>query len=92
MHGAPKIVFSSGITSNGVNRNFKDDNQTQGWDGKKDRHHILECEGETDLSENDPDSIMHYPIPKNLTLEGFSVSWNCEVSKPAEAFMRKHYP
>ncbi|MGB7923948.1 MAG: M12 family metallopeptidase [Pyrinomonadaceae bacterium] len=44
-------------------------------------------------SKYDPKSIMHYPVPKELTLgQSFSVGWNTKLSKTDKSFMRQMYP
>ena len=40
----------------------------------------------------DPKSIMHYPIPKELTLDGYSVGINDELSADDIALIRELYP
>lgn len=42
-------------------------------------------------SKYDPDSIMHYPIPAELTLDGFSVGWNTDLSETDKSFIREVY-
>lgn len=43
-------------------------------------------------SEYDPDSIMHYPINNNLTLNNFSVGYNTELSDLDKEFIGITYP
>ncbi len=43
-------------------------------------------------SEYDPDSIMHYPINNNLTLNNFSVGYNRELSTLDKEFIGITYP
>lgn len=40
----------------------------------------------------DKDSIMHYPVPKELTLNGFEVGWNMTLSPQDKVFIGKMYP
>jgi serralysin len=40
----------------------------------------------------DPDSIMMYPIPWGLTLDGFEVGLNSQLSPTDKEFMREVYP
>lgn len=41
----------------------------------------------------DPKSIMHYPVPKELTIgQNFSVGWNKKLSTQDKKFMRQMYP
>ena len=48
--------------------------------------------GSTNFSRYDPKSIMHYPIDKGLTLDGFSVSANFDFSPIDISFARQVYP
>ncbi len=41
---------------------------------------------------HDPSSIMQYPVPKELTLDGFEIGWNRELSEMDKAFISKLYP
>lgn len=43
-------------------------------------------------SQVDPDSIMMYPIPRSLTLGGFAVGLNTQLSPTDKQFIRKAYP
>lgn len=67
--------------------------RTQGWDREKIRENILNKlhEDETIHGQYDPDSIMEYPIPKELTLDGFEVGWNRELSPEDKTFIHKLY-
>lgn len=46
----------------------------------------------TQFSEFDPQSIMLYPIPKELTLGGFEIEPNTELSAMDKDFIAKAYP
>lgn len=46
----------------------------------------------TKYSRFDRHSIMLYPIPAELTLEGFSVGWNSDLSHYDKLYIRKWYP
>lgn len=46
----------------------------------------------TQFSQFDPRSIMHYPVPKELTTNGFEVGWNIYLSETDKAFMGAVYP
>ena len=46
----------------------------------------------TNSSAYDPASIMHYPIPPELTQNGFTVGWNQRLSDQDKQFIRKMYP
>ena len=47
---------------------------------------------QTQFSSFDPQSIMIYPIPSEITLDGFSVDWNRELSDTDKAFIGQMYP
>lgn len=47
---------------------------------------------EASYSAYDPTSIMHYPVPKEFTLNGVSVGWNTELSTLDKSFIQKIYP
>jgi regulator of replication initiation timing len=42
--------------------------------------------------EYDPASIMHYPIPRDLTLDGFEVGLNTDLSEKDKQLIAKLYP
>ncbi|UPT92468.1 M12 family metallopeptidase (plasmid) [Bradyrhizobium barranii subsp. apii] len=46
----------------------------------------------TQFSEYDRLSIMHYPIPPELTTDGVAVGWNTDLSPMDKAFIAKIYP
>lgn len=46
----------------------------------------------TNYSRFDPQSIMLYPIPKELTMGGFEVGWNLELSPTDKSFIQETYP
>lgn len=46
----------------------------------------------TTHSEFDPDSIMLYPIPAELTIGGFEVGWNAKLSAQDKAMIARMYP
>lgn len=47
---------------------------------------------ETQFSQFDSKSIMLYPVPKNLTVGGFEVGWNRELSETDKKFIGTVYP
>ncbi len=49
-------------------------------------------EGLTSHTEFDPDSIMLYPIPAELTIGGFEVGWNTALSKTDRKMIARMYP
>lgn len=46
----------------------------------------------TQFSEYDRTSIMHYPIPPELTTDGVAVGWNTDLSATDKAFIARIYP
>jgi hypothetical protein len=48
--------------------------------------------GETQFSTFDPGSIMHYPVPAELTSDGKAVGWNTELSQTDKQFIAQIYP
>jgi len=67
--------------------------RTQNWDREKTRFNVLYkySERETNFTDYDSTSIMQYAIPAGLTLDGFSVGWNNELSEKDKEFMRTQY-
>jgi len=47
---------------------------------------------QTNFSAYDPESIMHYPIPAELTLNGYEIGWNRVLSETDKAFIATIYP
>ena len=47
---------------------------------------------ETKFTPFDRDSIMEYPVPPELTTNGFSIGWNRVLSNADKAFIREMYP
>jgi hypothetical protein len=66
----------------------------QGWDDETIFRNVLQRYGaaEAVFTEHDPSSIMQYPVPKELTTNGFEVGWNNELSDRDIAFISKMYP
>jgi len=46
----------------------------------------------TQFTSFDPASIMEYPVPANLTTNGFTIGWNRVLSDGDKAFIREMYP
>ena len=46
----------------------------------------------TQYSQFDPQSIMMYPVPEDITVGDFSVGWNTELSETDKAFIGTIYP
>ena len=68
---------------------------TNGWDPAKVDVNIFQTYS-ADLIKGtdkvDPKSIMMYPIPKQLTEDGFTVDWNRELSPTDKKFIKTLYP
>ena len=66
----------------------------QGWDRAKTRENVLDRYSGGDLrhSDYDPDSIMHYPVPPELTRDGSAVGWNTRLSEGDRSFIALLYP
>lgn len=67
---------------------------TQGWTKAQVDSQLFGkyAASQTNASVYDPTSIMHYPVPKQLTTTGFEVGWNNELSSQDKSFTRKLYP
>jgi len=65
-----------------------------GWSEEKVDAQVFDRygEGQTQFSQYDPLSIMHYPIPNEHTLNDFEVGWNTVLSEKDKCFIRKVYP
>jgi len=68
--------------------------ETQGWDDATIFRNVLfrYSQQDTRFTEHDPQSIMQYPVPKELTIGGFEIGWNTELSERDKAFIAKMYP
>lgn len=66
----------------------------QGWDDATTYHNVLlrYTASETRFTSHDPTSIMQYPVPKELTLNGFEIGWNDQLSPGDKEFIAKMYP
>ena len=66
---------------------------TQGWsEGIVDQNIFRKWDrDQTQYSEFDEESIMLYPIPKELTLNGYEVGWNRDLSDVDKRFISKVY-
>jgi hypothetical protein len=47
---------------------------------------------ETNFTNNDTKSIMHYPIPAKWTLNGYTVGLNTDLSDTDKSFIHQQYP
>lgn len=69
--------------------------RTNSWDEATTRLNVLNKykEQEIEATQFDPNSIMLYPVPAELTLNGFAVPWsNSQLSPKDKEFMRQKYP
>lgn len=67
---------------------------TQGWSKEKTDAQLFKkySISYTNGTKYDPKSIMHYPIPKWDTEDGYSVDWNYELSDGDKALIAALYP
>ncbi len=68
--------------------------ETNKWSKQQVDQNIFQKYGTdiTQFSQYDRESIMHYPVPKDLTFEGFEVAWNTELSPMDKKFIGEMYP
>src|SRR5207249_401948 len=68
--------------------------ESQGWSKAQVDSNVFFKYGKlvTQFSEYDRKSIMHYPIPPELTTDGVAVGWNTELSSMDKAFIATIYP
>ena len=66
----------------------------QGWSQADVDHNVFEkyAAQQTQFTAFDPTSIMQYPIPPGLTLNGFSIGWNRQLSGMDKQFIGQIYP
>ena len=65
-----------------------------GWNTDKVDRNLFDrySASQTQFSEYDPLSIMHYPISNYFTLDNYSVGWNTDFSQTDICYIRKLYP
>lgn len=66
-----------------------------GWDAATVDYNVLKRytnEEAIATEQHDPKSIMQYPVPKELTIGGFEIGWNTELSDTDKIFIAKMYP
>lgn len=65
-----------------------------GWDRARVDQNLFEkyADSQTNYTAFDPRSIMIYSIPKELTTDGYSVSWNAQLSDTDKRFIGQIYP
>ncbi|MBK8050401.1 MAG: hypothetical protein IPK16_26845 [Anaerolineales bacterium] len=67
--------------------------RTNGWDEAYTRSNVLNREMVDSFTRFDPQSIMLYPVPKELTIGGFEIPWsNTELSELDKQFIQQMYP
>jgi len=68
--------------------------RTQGWSKSQIDFQVLNRfkGSEWNGTSFDPTSIMEYPVPKELTANGFEVGWNAKLSPMDIQFIQKLYP
>jgi len=69
--------------------------QHEGWNKPTTYHNVLLRYAAGDSiphTPHDPDSIMQYPVPSFLTLDGSEIGWNTDLSAGDKAFIAKMYP
>ena len=67
--------------------------QTQGWSPQQVDDQVMNRYTVTMTnSEYDPQSIMHYPVPAFLTVDGYEVNWNNDLSENDKKLIREMYP
>lgn len=68
--------------------------QTQGWSRQDVDQNLFRkySSSQTQFCRYDPLSIMHYSVPKQLTLDGFEVRWNYQLSVEDKSFIGRMYP
>jgi hypothetical protein len=68
--------------------------EVHGWDDETIYQNVLMrySAEETRYSNNDPSSIMQYPVPEHLTRGGFSIGWNTDLSDGDRSFIARMYP
>lgn len=54
--------------------------------------HAMDSASTNHTDQFDPDSIMVYPIPKEHTLDGYSVEWRSDLSSRDKEFIASVYP
>lgn len=65
------------------------------WDKEKVDNNIFKRYTASEVhftAQHDPNSIMQYPVPKELTVSGFEIGWNTELSETDRIFIAKMYP
>jgi len=68
--------------------------QTQGWEEKETRFQVLRRSNSSNYLSTgvDSKSIMMYPIPAALTLDGYTTKWNLVLTQRDQQWVREAYP
>jgi hypothetical protein len=68
--------------------------QYQGWDEETTYNNVLRRYSEHDVrfTAHDPESIMQYPVPEELTVGPYSIGWNTGLSEQDKSFISRMYP
>jgi hypothetical protein len=68
--------------------------QWQGWDDETIYNNVLRrySEDEVRFTEHDPQSIMQYPVPEELTIGDYAIGWNTDLSEQDRSFIARMYP
>jgi serralysin len=67
---------------------------TDGWSRADVDRNVFEesSRNETQFSQYDPTSIMHYAVPEELTIGNYAIDWNTQLSETDKAFAKIIYP
>lgn len=66
-----------------------------GWDKARVDHNVFKRYSRSEVNyteQHDPESIMQYPVPNELTLGDFEIGWNTELSERDKEFIARMYP
>ena len=68
--------------------------QSQNWNAAKVENNIFRKynSSQTQFTDYDPNSIMHYSFPKEFILAGSAVGWNTDLSENDKLFISAIYP
>jgi hypothetical protein len=66
-----------------------------GWDQAKVDHNVFKRYKKSEVhftKQHDPESIMQYPVPNELTIGDFEIGWNTMLSEMDKVFIARMYP
>jgi hypothetical protein len=66
-----------------------------GWDKVEVDHNVFMRYNKPEVhftEQHDPESIMQYPVPNQLTIGDFEIGWNSELSEMDQIFIARMYP